>query len=477
MTKTGWPTVYDNNYLPRANQKYWFPKIETMPRKERAKIILKKLKAQITYAYHRSSFYRAKWKAAGFHPSDFHGLDDLRRVPFVTKADIQDDQAAHPPFGSYLCIPKGRVYAYFGTSGTTGKPTAFGISSGDWDRISNMHARVMWSFGVRPTDTVMISAVFSLYVGGWGALAGTQRLGSAVFPFGAGAPGQTRLAVRWIQELKPSVFYSTPSYALHLAEIARDEGANPAKDFCFRIMFFSGEPGAGVPAIKRKIEETFNCACVDTGSTAEMTPWMTNAECEHRSGMHLWEDVVYPEVVDQKTGETVDFGEKGVIAYTHLERESQPMIRFLSGDLTQWSDEPCECGRTYLRLPKGIYGRIDDMLIIRGENVYPSAIQAALESTEGYGGEHRIIITKEKEMDVLTVHAEYDSNIVRRVAKTLEVLNRLRVMMEDNVKKICGVRATIKLHPPFTFERSQFKARRITDQRSLYAQLANLRKE
>jgi len=464
-----WPPTYDESYLPKRNEKYWFPQIERMSPARRERLILKKLRAQLSHAYSRAPFYRRRWKEARFSPSSVKTLRDLRKCPFILKEDIRRDQVESPPFGSYLCVPADEIFRIHGTSGTTGRATVFAISQTDWRRIANAHARVMWGFGIRPQDRVMIASVFSLYIGSWGALVGTERLGAKGFPFGAGMPGQTKVGVMWCKEVRPTAFYSTPSYALYFAEVARGEGLDP-KDLGIRTMFFSGEPGASVPSVRRRIEETYGAKCVDTGSTAEMTPWMSNGGCGEEIGMHLWQDIVHAEVVDPKTGEVVDYGEEGVIVYTHLERESQPMIRFWSNDLTTWTDEPCPCGRTYPRLPKGIYGRLDDMFIIRGENVFPSAVQEALESVKGYGGEHRVIITREHEMDVLTLQVEYDQSVAPNA------LEQIRQRMEEEVRARCGVRAIIQLVPAWTFPRTEFKARRVIDKRDLYEELKSLRK-
>src|SRR5206468_2162506 len=252
---------------------------------------------------------------------------------------------------------------------------------------------LLWGAGIRPDDRVMICSFFSLYMGSWGALAGVERLGATAFPFGAGVAGQTLAAVGWARELRPTAFYGTPSYALHFAETARRDGVDP-RSLGFRILFFSGEPGAGIPGTKRLIEDTFGGICVDMGSMAEMTPWMTNGECSHRTGMHLWQDLVYTQVCNPETYEPVPYEEEGTPVYTHLERTSQPMIRLVSGDRARWIDGPCPCGRTYPRLPQGLYGRIDDMFIVRGENIYPSAIEDTLRKIDGFGGEFRVIISR-----------------------------------------------------------------------------------
>ena len=213
--------------------------------------------------------------------------------------------------------------------------------------------------------------------------------------------------------VKPTAFYGTPSYALHLAEVAEEEGYNPL-DFRLKLMFFSGEPGASIPGIRKRIEDVYGARVIDCGTMAEMTPWMNGAgSWESHEGMLLWQDFVYTEVCDPKSFRRVPYGEEGTPVYTHLERTSQPMIRLLSGDLTRWVDGQTPCGRTYPQLPRGMYGRIDDMFTIRGENIYPSAIDAVLNELPGYGGEHRIVITRETSMDELVVRVEVQPSDLR----------------------------------------------------------------
>jgi phenylacetate-CoA ligase len=417
----------------------------------RADVVLAKLRAQVRYAWERSPFYRRRWEDAGVSPDDLRELADLARFPTVTKADLRADQAEHPPYGSNVCCDRAEIARVHGSSGTTGKPTVFVLSRDDWTRVAAAHARIMWGFGVRPGDTVFVASFFSLYLGSWGALAGAEALGCPAFPFGAGLPGQTERGLDFLRLVRPTVFYGTPSYALHLARVARGAGLDPAA-LGFRIMFFSGEPGAGIPATKRRIEETFGATCVDTGSMAEMTPWMTNAECDERTGMHLWDDVVYTEIVDAATGEPLAGDGEGVPVYTHLERRSQPMIRLYSGDLTRVTSEPCPCGRTYRRLPDGVYGRVDDMLIVRGVNVYPHAVEDALARVRGVGSEYRIVLERPEELDVLRLEIEADDEAVAGEVR-------------ERVKAAVGVSPVVTVHPPNTLETTEFKSRRVVDRR------------
>jgi phenylacetate-CoA ligase len=459
-----WPPRYDPAYRPPPDGRHWLPEVECAPPETRDGLVLAKLREQVRYAWERSPFYRRKWEAAGVSPDALRTLADLGRFPVVTKEELRAAQAAHPPFGDYLCVAAEAVARIHGTSGTTGRPTVFGIGADDWTRIGEAHARILWSIGIRPDDRVLICSFFSLYMGSWGALAGSERLGATTFPFGAGVQGQTLAAVQWAREIRPSAFYGTPSYALHFAETARREGIDP-RSFGFRILFFSGEPGAGIASTKRLIEETFGGICIDSGSMAEMSPWMTNAECPARGGMHLWQDLVYTEICDPDTQRRVPYGREGTPVYTHLERTSQPMIRLVSGDRTRWTDEPCPCGRSYPRLPSGIYGRFDDMLVVRGENVYPSGIEDALRAVPGFGGEFRVIVSRREAMDELLVRAEYTPE--HEAPDRREALHRT---MRDRLRARIGIHPVVELVPQGTLPRTEFKARRVVDDRDLYRQ-------
>ncbi len=463
-----WPPVYDSSYLPTEGQPYWSPTLETMAPEERHQQILEKLRAQVRWAYQHSNMYRRLWKDTDTDPNCIASLEDFHRLPFLTKDVIREDQALHPPFGSNLCEPPENLFRIHGSTGTTGAPTILAISKGDWRRIAEAHARVMWGMGIRPSDTVFIAAPFSLYMGSWGALLGAERLGARSFPFGAGNPGQTRMAVRWLQATRPTVFYGTSSFALYLAETAREEGVDPQEGFGFRIMFFSGEPGASVPATRRLLQETYGAKIMDSGSTAEMSPWMSNGQCSEGQGMHLWQDIVLTEVVDRDTKQVVPYGHEGVPVYTHLERTSQPMIRFWSGDLTRWIDDPCPCGRTYPRLPRGIYGRVDDMVIIRGENVYPSAVENVVRGFPGLSGEFRLVVTRERAMDRLIVLAEYAEDTAQSARSNISALDTLRRRVETELRSALGVRADVELKAPGELERTQFKAKRVIDQRDFF---------
>ena len=462
-----WPPRYDKEYVPDAGSEHWDPKAETMSPQERESVVLDKLGHQVRYAYQHSAFYRELWRDAGVDPGSIRSLDDFRQLPILTKDDLRREQEVHPPYGRFLCIPEERVLRVHGTSGTTGNPTIFGIGDDDWARIADAHARILWAVGLRPEDCVIVTAVFSAYIGSWGALLGAERLGAKCFPFGAGAPQQTERAVDWIKLVKPTALYGTPSYALYLAATASEMGVDPLTDFSFRLMFFSGEPGASIPSTRREIEETYGCYVVDQGSMAEMTPWMTNSGCRHlKRGMHLWTDIVYTEMLDPQTRAPVPPGGEGVPVYTHLERTSQPLVRYWSGDVARWDTTPCACGRTYPTLPEGLYGRADDMIIVRGQNIFPSKIEDVLRRIPEFAGEFRLVVERERgRMDSLTVQAEVAPEVYRGKDEGSDAFKQTERRFADDLRRALGVGLTLELKPADEFERTQFKARRIIDNR------------
>ena len=267
--------------------------------------------------------------------------------------------------------------------------------------------------------------------------------------------------------IRPDALYATPSYALYLAEVAREMGLDPREDFNFRFMFFSGEPGASVPSTRRQIEETFGCYVVDMGSMAEMTPWMTNGGCRHLDrGMHLWTDLVYTEMVDAASHQPVPLGGEGVPVYTHLERTSQPMVRYWSGDIARWDMVDCPCRRTYPTLSLGIYGRTDDMMIVRGQNVFPSRIEDILRGMAEFGGEFRLVLDREPgQLDRLTVQMEVDAGPYVAMEHDPGALEPLQERIAAELRRAIGVGVAVELKPAGEFERTQFKARRVIDRR------------
>jgi phenylacetate-CoA ligase len=456
-----WPPRYDADYRPPPDQPHWFPVRETMDPEQRDEAILVRIQQLMAYAWEKSTFYRRKWSEAGVEPGDITSLEAFEAVPVVRKEELRADQAEHEPYGSYLCVEPVEVTHIKGTSGTTGRPTAFGISQRDWIAVANAHARVMWGMGIRPEDVVLIGSPLTQYWGSWGAYSGAERLGAAVFPFGAGVAGQSLRTLRWMRQMRTTVFYGTPSYALRLAEVATQNDIDPLS-LGLRKMFFSGEPGASVPAIRQRIIDAFGAEVYDSGSMGEVAPWMSLGSAANEPGVFSWQDLVYTEVSDPVTMRRVPYGSEGTPIYTTLERTSQPMIRLLSNDLTRWEAPDASRGRTYPFLPKGIYGRIDDMFQIRGENIQPNAIDDVVMSAEGYGGEHRIVISREGTMDELLVQVEFDP------ARTTTSEDVWAKRVGEDLRTVLGVGARVVAVAPSTFDRTDFKARRVIDDRNLF---------
>ncbi|WP_285589504.1 AMP-binding protein [Actinomycetospora sp. NBRC 106378] len=458
MEEWAFPTRYDQDYLPAPDSPYWFPVRETMDPAERDAAVLVRLREVMEYAYANSGFYRTKWDAAGLKPADITSFEAFEQVPVVTKAEMRESQANHPPFGDYTCVEPSEIHHIHGTSGTTGAPTAFALGRRDWEVIADNQARILWGMGVRPGDTVFVAALFSLYLGSWGAMTAAERLRCTVLPFGAGAQGMTARAVNWLARIRPAAFYATPSYALRLAEVAEKEKIDP-REFGLKVMFFSGEPGASVPSVRKAIEDSFGATVIDCGTMAEMTPFMSaSATAGTPDGMLLWQDIVWHEVCDPETFRSVPYGSEGTPVYTHLERTSQPMIRLASNDLTRWVMEDNPCGRTYPKLPDGVYGRIDDMIHIRGENVYPTEVDNYLRTVEHYGGEHQIIVRRTGSMDEMIVRAECTLPDGQR--------SEFESITGSGLQSFLGVRVTFESVDARTLERAEHKSRRVVDERT-----------
>jgi phenylacetate-CoA ligase len=449
--------------MHKHDSKYWDKEQETMKPEDREKKILKQIKYQLNYVYDQVPFYRKLYDSKGFKPEMVKTLKDFStKVPIVKKSMLRESQARCPPFGDYQGSPE--VFRIHGSSGTTGTPTLYSISAHDWDHIANVQAMCYWCGGVRPADTVQVSMLLSLFTGGWGAILASERIGAKTYPIGA---GNTEQQASLMKILRPSVLTCTPTYAIHLAMVAQSMGIDP-KSLGLRTGVFLGEPGAGIPSIKKKMEDLWGIKAIDCGSTSEMTPWATNCECEERAGMHNFIDEIYTEIVDiDDPNIPMAYGEEGAIVYTSLYRDSQPMIRFWPGDKSVMTGEKCNCGRTYPRMPKGIFGRLDDMLIIRGVNTFPSAIEEAVRRCNNVGAEFRIIVTRPKDMDVVALEVEHrDGLFDNRDPREVETMRReLMSEISHSIKAICGISASVAIVGPKTLPVAEIKARRVVDKR------------
>ncbi|GAA1870988.1 phenylacetate--CoA ligase [Pseudonocardia alni subsp. carboxydivorans] len=457
----------------RGFARFWDAGRETRDPRDRDAVVLERIRHQLHYVYERLPFYRRHYDAHGFHPDDVRSLADFTaKVPVVTKRMLVADQAEHPPFGSYtrdFSGPDGStgIARIHGSSGTSGTPTLYAVSQGDWDRAADVHAMAQWCAGVRPDDIAQVGFPFGLFFGGWGVLQGLERIGATVFPLGV---TDSERHVELIGRLGSTVFTATPSYCVHLLSVAERMGVDLAAG-SVRTLLVGGEPGGSLPGTRRLIEQGWGATVVDAGSTSEMYPFQTSVGCTAGTGTHLITDEVHVEVVAPDDPHTaVPVGGRGAVVYTHLWRESQPMIRFAPGDETYLADDPCPCGRTYPRMPEGVLGRLDDMLVVRGANVFPSAVETALRSIDGLGPEFRIRVARPAALDEITVQAEVSAPTAAALAGLSDAdadaaRREIAGRTEQALRRAVAITVPVELLDPGTLPETTFKARRVVDER------------
>lgn len=451
----------------RGYRRYWDEERETLDPRTRDELVLARVKHQLAYVYETLPFYRRHYDEHDFKPGDVETLADFTaKVPVITKAMLVADQQAHPPFGSYVGpVAEDDQARIHGSSGTSGTPTMYRVSRGDWERSREVVALAMWAMGARPCDIAQIGFPFGLFFGGWGVLQGLEHLGATIFPVG-NIDSERHLEL--IGRVGSTIFSGTPSYCQHLVSVAEGLDIDLAASSVERLIV-GGEPGGSLPAIRETIEAGWGASVHDSGSTSEMYPFNTNVTAHPEDGVLLISDEVHPEVVERDDPNSpVPHGTRGAMVYTHLWRESQPMIRFWSGDETAMvHDGPTSCGRTYPRLPEGIIGRLDDMLIVRGANIYPSAIESVLRGVAGLGPEFEILVDREHAMDEMHVRAELSEQAVRDVAQgSAEGREQIRAQAEASLKRTLQVRIPVSLLEPGTLPPTVFKARRVVDRRT-----------
>ena len=445
--------------------KYWDAKRETMDPEDRRALILARVQSQLLYAYNHLPFYRRLYDAHGLKPDDIHTMEDFtNKVPVVTKDMLRLDQQEHPPFGSCSGVDNTEIIRVYGSSGTTGTPTLYGISNDDWERAADAQAMAAWAMGVRPDDVVHFLFPFGMFVGGWAILHGTTRLGATNFPAGG---LESRKHIEMMQQLGSTVLAGTPSYCLHLGEVAKEIGFD-LTTLPIHSLLVGGEPGGMLKGPRAAIRQAFgDVHILDTGNTSECFPTQMNSSCSEETGVHVFEDEVFLEVVDRDDPAVSQAdGERGATVYTTLWRRSQPMIRFWAGDETYLVREPCPCGRTYPLLPQGVLGRVDDMLLVRGANVYPSAIEDTMRRVAGVGAEYRVVVEKDGAMDELTVESEWDQHWLASQPEAGVACRELEETLRVALRKTIGLRCEVRLVEPGRQESQLFKARRVIDRRA-----------
>jgi phenylacetate-CoA ligase len=429
-----------NNALP-------LDPIETASRDELMALQLERLKWSLAHAYENSPVYRRKFDEAGVHPDDVKTLADLARFPFTTKKDLRDNY----PYGMFA-VPHDQISRIHASSGTTGKPTVVGYTAKDIDTWANLVARSIRAAGARRGDKVHVSYGYGLFTGGLGAHYGAERAGLTVIPFGG---GQTEKQVQLIQDFRPDIIMVTPSYMLSIADELERQGVHPA-DCSLRIGIFGAEPWTN--DMRTAIEKRMGIDAVDIYGLSEVMGPGVASECvETKDGPTIWEDHFYPEIIDPETGEVLPDGELGELVFTSLTKEALPIVRYRTRDLTRLLPGSA---RTMRRMEK-ITGRSDDMMIVRGVNVFPTQIEELLLKQHALAPHYQIVLTKEGPLDVLTLNVEP----CPETAPDTGVLDQARAALAYDIKALIGVSAVIQVLGVNGIERSVGKARRVIDRR------------
>ncbi len=432
---------------------FWNPSIERMPQKDLQELQERKLRALVYYTYEYSPFYRRKFKEMDLHPWDVRGLNDLSKLPFTCKQDLRDNY----PFGMFA-VPLSQIVRFHASSGTTGKPTVVGYTANDIDIWVECMCRSLTACGVTNDDIVQIAYGYGLFTGGLGFHYAVERLGATVIPISA---GNTQRQIELMKDLKTTVICCTPSYMLYLTEYAAKMGVDIANDTKLRMGIFGAEPWS--EETRKRIEKKTGITAYDVYGTSELSgPLFT--ECVERQGLHIWADHFLIEVIDPETGEQLGEGEKGELVVTTLSKEALPLIRWRTGDITIMDDEKCACGRTHPRIMR-ILGRADDMIIVRGVNVFPSQIEHVLMQIPEVGEHYMIILDRREDgLDEMTVQVELSDKA--KIDRTTDILE-LEKKIEERLKSVLGIRAKVEVVNPGTLQRFEGKAKRVIDRRKI----------
>ncbi|QRP43138.1 phenylacetate--CoA ligase family protein [Amycolatopsis sp. FDAARGOS 1241] len=432
------------------SDRYW-SEVETAPLEQLRELQLAALRKQLEYVGAHSDFYRARWRELGFEPGDVRTLEDLRRLPVVTKADYVADLDAAAPWGTNVTADPRDVRRVHFSSGTTGRPAPVLWSAADLARWADLYARTGYAQGVRDTDVYQCLFGYAWFVGGLGATLGYERLGATVLP---GGSSETERQIETMFRYGTTAISGTPSFILHLAEAAEAKGT-PLTGSAVRRIQVGGEPGAGVPATRAHIERRWGAKCFDGYGSLEFQPiaW----ECEEQAGGHLVEDFAFAEIVDPQTHEPVPDGTPGALVLTHLDKQATPLVRWWTGDIVVRDSERCGCGRTHSRLAGGVVGRADDMLVVRGVNLFPSAVEQVVRRTAGTTGEYLIVLDE----DVTDPATGYLTGIKLRVEVEQGVAADFGPRLAAAVRAELTVRCVAEPVPEGSLPRSTHKTKRV----------------
>jgi len=430
------------------------PEHEKMPQEDLEQLQLERLQAKVRVVYEKVPFYRQAFKEKGVTPDDIQTLSDLTKLPFTSKLDFRDNY----PFG-LMAVPHDQVVRIHSSSGTTGKPIIAPYTQGDIDTWSEIMARTLAAGGATKDDVIQNAYGYGLFTGGLGFHYGAERLGASVIPTSG---GNTKRQILLLQDLETTVITCTPSYALILDETAKDMGID-LRDTKLRLGFMGAEPWS--EQMRGDIEERLGILAINIYGLTEIIGPGVSVECPYKCGMHIAEDHFLVEVINPETGEQLPYGEEGEMVMTTLTKEAQPVIRFRTKDIVSLNPEPCDCGRTLVRMSR-VTGRSDDMLIVRGVNVFPSQIESVLLAIEGVEPHYMIVVDRQHvfKSDELEIWVEVSEEVF---SDEMQKMEKLEQKLREEMDSVLGISAHIKLVEPKTIARTEGKAKRVVDRSEL----------
>lgn len=431
--------------------KMWDEDLETMPRSDLEELQLKKLQNTVSQAYEHVPYYHKKFNEVELYPEDIETLEDINKIPFTTKDDLRESY----PYGMFA-VPKKEIIEIHSSSGTTGKPVVSGYTRKDMDNWGRVMARGLTGMGLNDEDILQNTHGYGLFTGGFGVHYGAQKIGITVIPI---STGQTKRQIEIMNDFDITGLIFTPSYGLHMAEVAREEGINP-KQLGIKSIGFGAE--MWTEEMRDRIEEEFNTKAYNIYGLTEIMGPGIGVECQAQKGLHIAEDYFYPEIIDSKSGKKLPEGVEGELVLTNLEREGMPILRFRTKDITALHYEKCECGRTFARMER-IKGRYDDMIKVKGVSVFPSQIEKALLKVSQVEPHYQIIVTRPDIMDQMEIKVETSPELF---SDDITQMVNLQKTIGDYVQNEIGLRAKITLVEPHTLPRFEGKAKRVLDKRN-----------
>jgi phenylacetate-CoA ligase len=431
--------------------KYWNQKIETQPRTEIRKYQLKKLQEQVKHCYQNSAFYKKKFDAIKLKPDDIQSLDDLKKIPFTVKSDLRDNY----PFGM-VAVPSDQIVEVHASSGTTGNPIIGAYTKADLDMWSELMARSIYTTGGRKTDVIHIAYGYGLFTGGLGFHYGSQKLGCKIVP---ASGGMTQRQIKLMKDLDVTILACTPSFAVYLAETMMQENIDPRQELKLKRGMFGAEPWSD--KIRERIEQVLGIQAFDVYGLTELCGPGVSIECDQHNGLHVWEDNFIVETIDPDTGEVLADGEEGELVFTTLTKTGLPMLRYRTRDISKIETEKCACGRTHSRMMR-VHGRSDDMLIIRGVNVFPSQVEFAVMCFSELATQYLIVVDRPGALDTFVVKVE----LSEKASKDPKVdKNTLKAEIEKRIHIVTGISADVEIVKPGELPRTEGKAKRVLDLR------------